>query len=526
MPARSERKSSSDAVQTVTASEHAQNKLGEGHDDERTSSRQRSRSTNSTSSTSSSSSTSTSGSGTSSETVDSDSSDSGSSSSASGGSDRGSRDTIPAVPSQKNSNEDDIQRRKRSPSCTRHAVDSGNRRPSTSPVKPEIETKRTSGLEVADIVCLSPSKIEGPSKEVCRVMPVEMTSGVSENGRRDRIRIVLGGKLFPVPVNQLCTSDSLRSITVYSDDEVDCNDDGRSLDRPVTRRITSEHTGQFRHQDSSKHPTEPHRSGKVEVVQSKIDSVSTAVNSNEKETNDDRKTKTAVSVSEIQDIRQNATNVDDSSRSPERQRVLADRRPGQASSRDSRHRHSPSERKSRSPNVGYGHRRSSRQSSTSTAVRRNRTEYSDGNIVSVHRGVTSRQITSAERYTDNSLRHEPTRIGRRNEVNRSRSKDRKDSRSRSPIRHNRDETGSSSRSRTTDHRWARAEVDERQRRLSKHDVTSVSGRRVDRQTSSRARSDVGSRYWSHERVKEQSYNVVIPTVPQYSSRAGYNERSD
>jgi len=434
------------------------------------------------------------------------------------GSDCGSRGTVSAV-QRNNSGEDDTQLRKHAPGCTMDVVDGRCRSPS-SPAKPEVETKTTSGLEVADIVCLSPSKVEKQTTEGCNVIPIEMASGLSENGRRNRIRIVLGGKLFPVPASQLCTSDSLRSICLYSDDEVDCNDDGRSLDRPLPRRIPSDRVNEV-HQYISKQPPEQHRTGKVEVPQSKTDGVSKVEDSNVKEEVNHEKAKTAVSSPDVR--KQNSTNIDDRSRSPRRQRLSDDRRAAHASSREEWDRHRSSQQKSRSPDVNHAYRRSSGKGWTSGGGRSSRSEQSDGNIVAVDRGNASHRRSTTERYTDISPRQEPTRSGHRNEV--SGSRDRRDSRSRSRSRHNRDETGSSSRSRTKEHRQARAESDERQRRWSKHDTTSVSGRRSDRQTSSRAKPDVESRCWRQDRRKEPD-DIVTPTVPCDSHRPRYDQRSE
>jgi len=529
MPTRSEQTHSVDALKTSKASERGQNRPRECQIDERQSSRHRSRSSHSTSSSSSSSSSSSgSASSTSSETGSTSSSSSDSSGSSrnsgdkmTGGSDCKSRGTIPAAAQSNRPHEgNDAGLRKHLPSCTGVVVDGRISSPS-SPAKPEVETKTSSGLKTEEIVCLSPSKIERQTKDACSVIPVEMASDLGENGRRNRIRIVLGGKLFPLPVNQLYMSDSLRSISLYSDDEVDCNDDGRSLDRPLPQRITSERPNQV-NEVASKHPTESHKAGNVEVPLPKSERVSISSTGEDCRQNEPSvgKTKAEVPSSERREFRQNAANVDDHSRSPQRQRIHADRRTERISSREERRTHDSSERKSRSPEVDLGHRRSSRQS---VGEPRGRSEHIDGHIVAVDRGASYHQRSATERYPDSyyGSRREDTRSGRHNEVSQSRSQ--RDSRSRSPNRYAREETGSCSSSR--DYRRSRAEVDERQRRWSKHDVTSVSGRRPpDRQTS-RARPEVESRYWRDERVKE-SCDVVTPTVPPDPRRSRHGgERS-
>lgn len=535
MPTRSERQQSTDTAQKtrMSASEHCQKKIEECQKKEHQRSKSRSASSDSTSSSSSSSSSSSgTTSGTSSETGSSNSSsnsDSSSSSSESSdkmtaGSEYMSRGTVAAVSSnlqQQSSDEDNIQPRKRSPKCTRDVVDGTSRSP-PSPAKPEVEIKATSGGKVADIVCLSPSKIEDQTTDECSVIPVEMISGSGENDRRNRIRIVLNGKVFPVSGKQLCVSESLRNISVYSDDEVDCNDDGRSLDRPLQRTIITKRVDQPHHA-SSKPSTESHRTRKCEVPQSKTDKVSTAEDSRPNESND-RKTRTASSSSEVQDIRLHVANVDDHSRSSQRRRMSAEGWTGTASSREERHGRGSSGRKSRSPDVGCVPGRSSL---TSVWERRRRSERSDATIVAADRGTTTHHRTAAERHAAIIPRHETTRSGCRNKVTRSRSRSRsalsRDSKSRSPCRHNRSETGSSSRSRTKDHDTARTELDERQRRWSKHDVTSVSGRRSDRPISSRTRPDVENRNWRQDRAKVP-HNLVPPTVPHGCRQTQHADR--
>ena len=542
MPTRAEQRRCTDVVNPVDASatEPRQSRLRECQSDDGKRSRHRSRSSHSTSSSSSASSSSSgSTSGSSSETTVSDSSSSSRDSTdkmAAGSSNR-SRGTTQAVPNnlQQHSDENDTQRRKHSPGCSKRIVDGRSRSPPSPAVKPEVETKTTSGTEVADIVCLSPSKIEAQTSDVCSVIPTEMTSGLSENGNRNKIRIVLGGKLFPVPVSQLRMSDSLRSISLYSDEEVDCNDDGRSLDRPTQRTITSQHLDKVHleklHQDVSKCSTETQCAGKVEVSQSNVDRVSTVKDSKPKEVND-AKTKTAVSLSKAQDLRQNATHVDDRSRYPQRQRLSTERRDGQMSSREERRRHGSCGRKDRSPEVDRRHECFDRRSLNSAWGRRSQNEQGDGNIVAVDRDASCRQRTAAQRYTDISPRHESrtgTVTGHRREVSSSRSRlsrDRREcrSRSRSPSRRDRDETGS--RSRTIDHRPSRTEVDERQRRWSKYDSTSVSGRHTERQTWSTKRPDVNGWYRRPDQLKEPyHHHSVTPTVPEHWRRTGYGDRS-
>lgn len=361
-------------------------------------------------------------------------------------------------------------------------------------------------------MCLSPSTIEHHTTEECSVIPVDMTSGSGENGRRNRIRIVLNGKLFPVSAGQHCVSESLRNIRVYSDDEVDCNDDGRSLDGPIRRLIVPERADPV-HQDSSKKPTESPGTGKHEVPPPKVDRVPAVKESDRKDV-DERKTKTACSSSEHQDLRLNSTNIDDRSRSSQRHRQSADRWMGQTSSRKERRGHGYS--------GSYEH---GRPGFISAEKRRSRNERSHANFVAADRGASSHYKTAAERHTGTSSRHETARSGHRNQVSGSRSRSTK---SRSPLGHSRAaETGSScSRSRTKDHGATRTELDERQQRWSKPDDTSVSGRRSDRHASSRTRPEVESRCWRQDRVTEP-YDVVPPIVPRSLHRTNrHAERSD
>ena len=517
MPTRSERKPSAEKIKKVkmSTSNGPQSRVRECQKKRRGSLKQRSRSHSVSSSSSTSSSTSSSAdstSGTSSESSNSSGSSGSSIDSGdgmAGGNDDGSRDMI-SNPQQK-SNKDDIHLRNPSSRST-GGVTCGRSRSSASPTKPEIKSKTTSGREVADIVCLSPSKIEPQTTRECSVIPVNMASSVSENCHRTRIRIALGrpGKTFPVPMSQFCTSDSFRSISLYSDDEVDCNDDGRSLDRPRPLRVTSKCTDQVDQNSST---------GKCEVPQSTTDSVLTIELLNQK-TADDAKSKITTSQSEIQDPRNNPANVDDRSRLQKRQRPMADKQTEQVSLREeSQKRDGSSVKKICSFDVPT---RSSRQCLAADGERRSRSDQSDGNTVSVDRGVTTHEKTAVERYKDISPRHEPTRSGCRNEVSVSRSRDRRNSRSRSPSRHNRYKTGSGSRPRTMDHRQTRAEVDDQQRHWSKHDVSSVSGRHSDRQTS-RARPDSDVRYWRQQREKE-AY-VKASNVPYYSHQSRHNNRS-
>ena len=301
------RQNTTDAAQSRRTSasnnNYSQKRTVEPPRKEQTPSRQRSRSSHSTSSSSSSSSDD-STSGSSSDTGSSNSSDSSSTSSDSGdkmagGSDFGPRDSVAGTPSnlqQQNSyHQDDT----RSPKHSSVVIDSRKISPS-SPAKPDVEIVKT-------------------------------TSG--ENGRRDRIRIVLNGKqLLPVSSGQLCgVSESLRNISVYSDDEVDCNDDGRSLDRPHQQRIFAQV-----HQDASnKQSTESIQTGKyeVEVPQSKTDRVSTAEEADRAEI-DDGKMSTTCSNSSVtlQDFRLNSANVDDRSRFSQRRRPSAEEWTGHISS--------------------------------------------------------------------------------------------------------------------------------------------------------------------------------------------------
>jgi len=491
MPTRSALKHCADVLGKTGSStrERSPRTLAECRPDNRK--RLRSSPSTSSSSTSASGSSSQTGSSNSSDDSDDDSSSSSDSSGAkaAGGRGCGSRDAIPAVQSNRKrniiSNEDGTRLRKCSPLNRTSSMEDGEVRspPPPSPVKPEVETKTTSGpREVADIACLSPSKIEAQTSNACSEIPIEMASDAGENGtrNRNRIRIVLGGKLFPVPVS---ASESLRSISLYSDDEVDCNDDGRSLDRPVPLTVVRVDQG------SSKHPTESHAVSKLKDSRKTDDSNSVGLESSPVEQND-VKSAGEVSSSEVQECRQSdGVRVDEGSRSPQPQRHLDER---QAPSREDRHKRGSSGRKSQSPGVDRRSRRcENRQTSTGGEQRRTRGE-SQRTLVSADRADTSRHRTTPERHR----RHERTR----NEVirSRSRSKDRRDSRSRSSgRRRHRDET-SSSRSRTADYRRTRAEVDERERRGSKRDVTSVSGRRSDQHSGSSSRHDVDRRYRKYE----------------------------
>ena len=553
MPTRSEHGHPTDAVReaTTAAPDRTRCKLEERPTEgRRRGSRHRSVSRHSSSSSSSSttsSSSSGSTSGTSPETgssnSSSDDSDSGSSSGdsdtdvAAAGNRNSSHDSVAAFPlnrKRNSSNEDGERPRKRS-----HTAADGENCSSSLSVEPEIESKTASGREAVEILCLSPSQVEDGTANSCSEIPVEMDSRGRENGSRERIRIVLGGKLFPVLGQQLCASDSLRSISLYSDDEVDCNDDGRSLHcRPAAlpRVIATERPDQVRHRDSSseRSRTESQHSTAVELGKGPESAVE---NSNSRETNDRETKPAAVSSTESQSLRRNAAaasaNVDNRSRSPQRQRGAADRRTGQDYSREERYRLGSSDRANREPDAGQESSRHSRKS-TDGGERARRSERNEADIVSADsRGYSSHhRTTAAERHNP---RHESSRSGRGNEVSGSRSaaaRDRRESRSRSPSRHRRDENGSSSRShcatRIPDHCRPRAEVDERQRRRSRDDVTSGSGLRSERETSSRARPDVKSRCWKQDQVNHEQYDRIQPkpTVPQYCQQSSLSRRSD
>jgi len=375
------------------------------------------------------------------------------------GSDSQSRGAIPESVSKRDiSSADDIQRVK----YLSGGMVGGDGRWPSKPAKPEVEIKTASGREAADIECLSPSHVESRTKESCSVIPVEMeASGANENGSRprNRIRIVLGGKQFPVPVSsQLQVPDSLRSISLYSDDEVDCNDDGRSLDRPSRTAMSDKIL-----QD---HPklSDFHKADKLEVLPIKDDVPSAADDSKQTQVDDktrktgvcltqsqvdDRKTKAAaVCLPECQERKDSAAaDVDDRSRFLQRHRVIDERGVGLASAREGQHKHDFSERKIRSTEADFGQRLSARQSSVRERQSR-LTELTDGHIVSVDRGVTSYHRTAVERHETARADRERTGSSNdraRNEASRSRSRHRRDSGSRSPSRHGRDDTRSSSR---------------------------------------------------------------------------------
>ena len=311
---------------------------------------------------------------------------------------------------------------------------------------------------------------------------------------------------------------------MYSDDEVDCNDDGRSLDRPHQPRIFA--PPEVR-QDASNQSTESQQPGKCEVVsQSKVDDgVSTAEYADRKEVDDGKNTTSFSSNSSVaQDPRLSAANVDDRSRFSQRPRLSAEEWPGQVSSREERSEHiSHSGRKIRSPDGGNDRGRSSLNE------RRSRR---DVNIVAGDRGDSSHYRTASERH----VQHQTTRsCGRRNRVSRSRSRSRDYSRSRSPCRQNRVDAEWGVRSRTNEHRAAaRTEPEERQRRWSRHDVNSVSGRRSERHVSSRARPEVETtRCWREDRGRvvhgvEASTVPNVPSVPTVPivPRGGQRPRRD
>jgi len=515
--------------------EHAQKRLDECRKETRqfSSTKPRSRSSSSSSSSSTSSSTSgdddsntTSGSSTSETGSSCSSSDSDTGSNSSGDKmatgndrrescrDRGGAKPTAAVPSnvshQNSCTDGDVAPRK-------HLPPVGNITDGESRFKPEVEIVESASGEpvVADIVCLSPSKIEDQGNtRACSVIPFDMTtSGYTDNGRRDRIRIVLNGKQIPA-VNDPAmgsgslASQSLRNISIYSDDdEVDCNDDGRSLDRRPEPAVNQLH---LNHQETvSKQPAEPDPTPVAEVFLS--ENVST-VEDSEPNQGDTRKTGTP-SLSFTADI-PNSANVDDPSRSSGRRQRQSSRH---REERRERHRGDSSGTKSRkSPEVIIVHDSAGRSSRKNSTEPRRRiiggsSERSDDtNIVAADRFDTRPHRTAT---ADRHLRYEATRSCRRshNQVNRSRS------RSRSPSRLGRTETGSGrSRSRTKSHHdddvaRTRTEPDDRQRshRRSSRESISASGHRSERPSSSRMRPEVElGRCWRQD-------DVIAPptTVP-------------
>lgn len=369
--------------------------------------------------------------------------------------------------------------------------------------EPEVEIKTVSGREVADIVCLSPSRVENQLTTACNEIPIEMASAdLTGSGQRwNRIRIVLGaGKPFPVSTavatGAVFASDSLRSISLYSDDDVDCNDDGRSLDIPSERVVTADRCPEIHPAATVKEP--PKNTEKTSNVEER------------KEVNDGRAKTADVRTRDL--LRTASNNVDGGSRRTRLQEGLTHQGQSRNHCVDQRQqrkrRSSSSERKDSSPECGRGHRHSNFQRPTSGEVRRSGTEQTAADIVSADRGHPElHHRRTAEESTGSGGR-------RRTEVARSRSKDRRNSRSRSSSRHRsrRDETGSSSRSRTLDH--GRREVDER--RGSGRDVISVSGGRSDRQRWLRAPSG----------VERRRHEVLESTVPYKYPATRHDDRSE